>query len=264
MEGKVMHFTELKFILSHIVRHRYSLSFDYKLLAKLLIDTNLFSKEPADKANLINKLEIAISLLTSRSDDGLFKKYVEHDGAFLKKELLKTEVYIDFPDIQQKAKDCLAALNKEFDLNIAELPQVFVVDNFPSPYDNITTWDFMYANKDDETKYGIPEGLYMHKDRQFPIFGEYLIIHELVHFYVDKVKGDIPIKYRWIEEVFANWFPMKIFYEIYNDKEAVNFIRAVNDMYKDILPFSTISEYNYYDNLFRKVFYIGGHEGVKA
>lgn len=63
-----------------------------------------------------------------------------------------------------------------------EVPQgsVFVVEDFPSPYEN-QDWNAMAPDAEDEEKYGITPGIYIKAGRITPVFTHVLVAHELVH-----------------------------------------------------------------------------------
>lgn len=257
-----IHFSEFKLVLSLIVKNHSKFNIDFKLLVKHIIEQNILNNDIADSNRLCQKLEDIKNKLFKTIDDEFYKILFIEDVGILKKIISKKTHHFDLNNLLNIGESTLKILNKEFNTHITKFPNIFVTNNFPVPFDKNTTWDFMYASKEDERKYNLKEGLYIHKDRQFPIYCEYLIIHELVHYYIDKIKRTKVTRYRWIEESIANWYALIIHYKLYKNKEFVIYIKNINELYNHIFPYSVIAEYSYYDRALQKIYNMGGHQGI--
>lgn len=66
-----------------------------------------------------------------------------------------------------------------------EFPDLFLVDEFPKPYDNMKM-DALAPNKADKEMYNITPGIYLSKEFLSPYYSAYLLPHEMIHVFVSK------------------------------------------------------------------------------
>ena len=262
VQNDKIHFSEFKLVVCLIVVHRNDFNLSMELFTKQIVQQNLLTYEKFNKDDLIAKLEEIKNKVLIKSDDVIFKRVFSNDIDKLKNIIEQEKQRFDLSNLLDISRIAMKRLNVEFGENVTEMPDIYIVDDFPEPFTNITTWDFMFVGIDDNLKYNIRQGLYLHKDRQFPLFSEYLIIHEFVHYFIDKIKKDSLVKYRWIEEAIANWFSLVVHYGHFKDIGFINFIKSVNHLYNNIFPNSVIAEYSQYDDMFRKLYRLGGAEAI--
>ena len=83
-----------------------------------------------------------------------------------------TEDIYSIYDIYQKKLD-------EFNID-TEATKLYVVDKFPKPFDR-EAWAAFNADKADEERYGVHQGIYFRKRSIIPLYTFYLLSHELIH-----------------------------------------------------------------------------------
>jgi len=255
--------SEFKVTLSLIIANYKKFNIDYKLLAKKIYQQQILEDVPFQKKTLCEKLDRIKNQYFTTLQDNFFKILFEKDIETLKSIIIKEKKpVVDFAHLNDLGKVTIGILNKQFKAKVTNQPEIILTNTFPPPYDKIGTWDYMIADKEDEEKYGIKEGLYIHQDRQFPIYSEYLIIHEIVHYFVAQMKQNKTVKFRWIEEAIANWFAFIVHYSIHRNIDLIIYVKNANALYNQIFPYSSIAEYGYYDRAFEKVYRAGGHQGV--
>ena len=235
------------------------------MLAESLLASSKLSDDPATPTTVRESLTESLQAILATSDDQVYNRLLEGDITLLSDNIERLPLTVPVESVAEIGRHAVALLIEETGHETNASLQVFVVRQFPEPYDDVTSWDFLYADAEDHHKYGIPIGLYVHADRQFPFFSDFLIVHEYVHFFVDALKADrTKTRYRWMEEGFANWYGLLVYDRIRRDPSLVRFVQAVTSMYTTVLPFSTISEYVSYDRLFRLVYSAGGHEAIRT
>ena len=84
-----------------------------------------------------------------------------------------------------------------------------------------------------------------------------------MHFLFNELKAiKAESLYRWLEEGLADWFSLKTHYEMFNDIEAIDFAKNMNLLYSESFPFSTLAEYQSYNDILQEVFKVGGHQAI--
>lgn len=76
-------------------------------------------------------------------------------------------------------------LYSEFFGGDIELPELFIVDKFPSPYGDLKV-EALAPDRADEEMYNIPQGIYFLRRSLAPYYSAYVLPHEIIHSIIGK------------------------------------------------------------------------------
>jgi len=263
---KQLQYPEYKYVLANIVENSNEFTLPSWLIVKELWSKTKFSDQPTRNKEISTKI-IACSkkLIQSSKKDLIYYQFLQKDLKKLAQILKSKYPYTgNTRSLVKIGEKCLPVLAKEMGLNIKRKVNVFFVAEFPKPYNRIKTWDLMFADRNDERKYGIKEGIYVHKERQFPLFCEFLIIHEYVHFIVrSNSKRELSSGHKWIEEGLADWYSFIAHFRLFRSIDNLVFFKKVYQIYEKNFPRSPLAEYSQYDRAIKRLYLWGGHEAVK-
>jgi len=99
--------------------------------------------------------------------------------------------------------------------------KVFIVKEFPSPYQNIK-FNAMQIDIDDQKNFGLVPGIYFRQDRMAPFLSVYILSHELAHSCLGKVH--VNRLARGLEEGLADIFAIHLCSKIMDKKTLENLV----------------------------------------
>lgn len=256
IEGGIYHikgkFDNIENFLEYLSRYFGEIPFDKKEVLEKIDETiELFSKGANEKINQQRALQLVIS---NELKD--VKEELKHQD--IENPIVKLEDY--------HQKYCVF-FSKVLGENI-EFPKLYIVENFPPPYDKLKA-EALAPDKADEEMYGIPSGIYFLKDFLAPHYSAYLLPHEIVHVIIGR-----PNPYllgRGLEEGLADLFGsiyggMHILGEnvtinltIYN---RVSHLSAYWDIYRDYLRQSAYIYHRFGFDGIRELI-LGGRDTIK-
>lgn len=173
IEGGIYHikgkFDNIENFLEYLPRYFGEIPFDKKEVLEKIDETiELFSKGANEKINQQKALQLVISNELKDVKEEL--KHLDIENPIIKLE-----------DYHQKY---CTHFSKVLEENI-EFPELYIVENFPAPYDKLKA-EALAPDKADEEMYGIPLGIYFLKDFLSPYYSAYLLPHEIVHVIIGK------------------------------------------------------------------------------
>jgi len=181
------HFSRLSYFISYIREDFVDLPFDYLLVAEKVDEliVRFSSKKYFDRKDSIVYPLMANDLQLIRHSLEINRTTIESDSRFQESLL--------------SCRDESVQLLRKLKLSISP-PEIFIVDNLPSPYDR-ASFAAMTSDATDEELYGIPRGIYFIKQSLCPIYSRFLLVHEIIH----TVLGEISPEYlgRGLEEGLA-------------------------------------------------------------
>src|SRR3972149_6796616 len=153
-----------------------------------LLPKELFQKDysPNQLINQISSLQANLSneaFISSHA--AALKKLISIDlsgvGNLLSEDLI-TKAIFDEADYEVQLKSCrnkAISLLRLIEIEIEE-PEIFIVENFPHPYER-SDYDALTVDISDYKKYGIEAGIYFKKSNLRPFLSKHLLVHELIH-----------------------------------------------------------------------------------
>jgi hypothetical protein len=102
-------------------------------------------------------------------------------------------VNVELPQsVEQSINDCEPAIRarlEEIGLTLSA-SNLFVVDSFPSPFDNFD-WAAFAPDREDEEEFGIARGVYFKRAKLRPLYSQALYAHEAIHTITGQVDPEI-------------------------------------------------------------------------
>lgn len=249
---------EGKRVLFEFVENYDSFEMPISVLVKELFKSNVFSMEIPFSAESIKKLDVFISKIEQNT---VFNKFMRQDFQILKKFLEKSFRF-NMDVIHNITKNAKQILEEETGFSFGNGIDIRWVDTFPEPYEKVTNWDYMYATKEDQEKYGIDPAIYLHTKRQFPVFYEYCIIHELVHKILDQNRREKSKLVHWFEEGLADWMAIRIHYRLTQDIKKLTLMQRLYTLYSKVFPASTLAEYYEFLKLIAKLNHVSNMKEI--
>lgn len=261
---KPLKYSDFKLVAFLIIRDQKEFAISPSKLLKHIAESGILKETDFSTKKGISKRlnEVKTKIIDKIADKNLTRFIISDFDILLSKiEDLRADSSVDrLIKIGEKSIDIL---NGYFGVKIEQSPSVFIVAEFPRPYHKVAAWDFMYADEEDNVKHDIDIGLYIHTKRQFPFYSEILIIHEYVHFFFNKLKDPgQEILYKWLEESLADWFSLRVHYELFGDISTIKFAKNMNLLYSQTFPFSTLTEYQLYNDVIQSIYKVGGQGAI--
>jgi len=261
-----IYFQEWKFILATIVNNYNHFVTSPWLVVKKLWNNNVFNDDTYNYQAASSK----IKKFLKSSKKGINKNnvtcidYFNGDLNLLLARLRKSNLErINYSSVLRINKKGLKTLDKIMSLKTPNPGKIFIVHDFPKPYDSVMPWDLMFASSKDHKEYGIKEGIYLHIYRQFPLFWEFLLLHEYVHHAIrSNMKKTKATGYKWIEEGLADWFALNAHYKLFRDWDFLVFVKNMYYIYEKVFPRSPLAEYAQYGKVITRIYLQGGHQAV--
>jgi hypothetical protein len=170
------HFSRLLYFLNYVREDFVGLPFDYHFVVNKideLIDRFSSSENFTKKDNIVYPL-MADDLKLIRNSLELNRLTIENGS--------------HFPESLLSCRDESVQLLRNLRLSISP-PEIFIVDNFPPPYDR-ASFAAMTSDRGDQELYGITPGIYFLKRSLCPIYSQFLLVHEIIHTVVGKISPE--------------------------------------------------------------------------
>lgn len=168
---------------SYIEGGIYNTTCKFSSIESFLEKINIhFLKLPFHKPEVLSRLDTLIKELDSRhskiGQEEALKLLISMDLKKIQKTLIKKQIENPLVELEKHFSRFIRIFD-EFEIDTCDV-QFSIVNKFPKPFNNMS-WEAFNADKADESKYGIPFGIYFRDDGLAPYYSTWLLAHELTH-----------------------------------------------------------------------------------
>jgi hypothetical protein len=148
-----------------------------------------FGEIPLDKREVLEKINETIELFSKGANEKINQQralqlVTSNELKDVKEELKHLDIENPLVKLEDYHQKYCTHFSKVLEADI-EFPKLYIVENFPAPYDKLKA-EALAPDKADEEMYGIPLGIYFLKDFLAPYYSAYLLPHEIVHVIIGK------------------------------------------------------------------------------